>query len=57
MIELVGRSFVIFIEFGIGIKLLKLMSLYETCCRVQVGMCLAHFLIRMVWSKEILYCH
>ena len=36
-IKLVGRSFVIFIEFGIHIKVFNLMSLFETCSTVQVA--------------------
>jgi len=33
------------------------MNIYENCSTVQLGKYFEHFLLRMVWSKVIFYCH
>jgi hypothetical protein len=52
--------YIIFIEFGISMKLVRLINMYltETCSRFRVGKNLSDiFPIRNDLKKEMIYCH
>jgi len=39
------------------VKLIKILLSYTYIKAIQVCICVMHFLFRIIWNKEMLYCH